>query len=78
MTDAFGDRIAPSAPLVLNSPVKGAGMPPKVSHGLPAASALSDAFAWSTLTGVGPLPPSMNTSPERPSAPALPLKSQVA
>src|SRR6266511_2359132 len=53
-------------------------MPPNVSQGEPACSPCSGRFAWSVLTGVGLLTPSMNTRPERSLAPGFPLKSQVA
>ena len=67
-----------SAPLVLNRPANGAGMPPNVSHGVEVDSVCSDARAASGVTGAGLLPPSMYTRPHRSLAPDLPWKSQVA
>ena len=37
-------------------------IPPKVSHGEEVWRACSDCVAAAGVTGVGPLPPSMNTS----------------
>ena len=75
---AFGSVRASVDPTMLNRPANGAGMPPNASHGPSASMSCSDWFACSGVTGVGPLPPSMNTSPASPLAPGLPLKSQVA
>ena len=59
-------------------PAKGAGMPPKLSHGEEVCRFASEVLAWSAVTGVGLLVPSISTSPERSRPPGLPLKSQVA
>src|SRR5215813_2586557 len=75
---SFGAIFTPVDPVELNKPAYGAGMPPKVSHGVPLWRACSCIVAWSGLAGVGLLPPSMKTRPERSLAPAFPLKSHVA
>lgn len=53
-------------------------MPPNASHGVAVCRLASAWLAWSAGIGVGPLPPSMYTSPARSRAPGRPLKSQVA
>ena len=64
--------------MALKRPAKGAPMPPNVSHGPPALRSASSWVASSAVGDSGLLPPSMYTSPDRPRAPGLPLKSQVA
>ena len=75
---SLGAIFTPVEPVALNKPAYGAGIPPNESHGEPFWSACSCMFAWSGLAGVGLLPPSMNTRPERSFAPGFPLKSHVA
>ncbi len=74
----LGAAFAPADPTIPKRPASGAGMPPKLSHGDDFCRSLSDFCAWSALTGVGLLAPSIRTRPERSRPPVLPLKSQVA
>jgi hypothetical protein len=75
---SFGATFARPEPTTLNRPAKGAGIPPKASHGVELARFERDALACSGVTGVGLLAPSISTRPARSRAPGLPLKSQVA
>ena len=74
----FGSRRTPVEATTLNSPANGAWIAPNVSHGELARSSASRCLASSGVAGAGLLPPSMYASPERPFAPGVPLKSQVA
>ena len=47
-------------PVAEKTPRNGAAMPPKASHGEPAWSAVATASLPRRVTGVAPLPPSMN------------------
>ena len=75
---ASGSLMVVVEPTMLNSPASGAGMPPNASHGLPDCRLCRLAVAASAVGGVLPLPPSRSAIPERPLAPGLPAKSQVA
>ena len=75
---ASGAIRASADPPELNSPAKGAAIPPNDSHGDPERSFSSDASASPVEIGSRRLPPSMKTRPERPRAPGRPAKSQVA
>jgi hypothetical protein len=76
---ACGAILLARAPDSPKRPARGAGMPPKASHGEdPWRRSLSDFFASASLTGSGLEPPSMNTRPDSPFAPGLPWKSHVA
>src|SRR3954454_17429440 len=75
---AFGASLVRRAPPELKRPANGVGSPPKLSHGEPFIRSPSRRVASSLLIGVGPLPPSMKTSPANPFAPGFPWQSQVA
>src|SRR5262249_9238196 len=55
----FGSRAGAGRPVELKTPAKGAGMPPKLSHGVLVDSVSSAPLAESAVTGVRLLPPSM-------------------
>ena len=74
----LGDAFVAAEPTIPNRPASGAGMPPKASHGDEVCRLLSEVCAWSAVTGVGLLAPSIRTSPDRSRPPGCPLKSQVA
>ena len=61
-----GSSSAPSEPVELKRPANGAGIPPKLSHGVLVCSVSSAPVAESAAIGTGLLPPSMKTRPERP------------